>query len=210
MSGPTLKERIVTLLRSAPGLTDREITDRLFSPGVGQQAANQAARALTAAQQITRRPRKDGKVGNYLTDTQVLEPELPAVPECLESRMLSEDEVKRMLQAWLEASGWQVSVIWGRRRGIDIEAKQDGQRWVIEAKGCGSLNPMRVNYFLSILGELLQRMDDPDARYSIALPDMKQFRRLWERLPRLAKSRTMISVLFVDPSGKIEEVSASS
>jgi len=68
---------------------------------------------------------------------------------------------------------------------------------------------MRVNYFLSILGELLQRMDDPDARYSIALPDMKQFRRLWQRLPDLAKSRTEISALFVDGSGRVEEVSAT-
>ncbi len=65
---------------------------------------------------------------------------------------------------------------------------------------------MRVNYFLSILGELLQRMDDPDARYSIALPDMQQFRRLWQRLPQLAKARTTISALFVSPSGKVEEV----
>jgi hypothetical protein len=38
-------------------------------------------------------------------------------------------------------------------------------RWVIEAKGGGSLNPMRVNYFLAVLGELLQRMSDPCARH---------------------------------------------
>jgi len=123
--------------------------------------------------------------------------------------MLSEDEVKRALQLWLEESGWQVSVIWGRGRGIDVIATKDGKRWIIEAKGCGSLDPRRVNYFLSILGELLQRMDDPDARYSIALPDMKQFRRLWQRLPDLAKSRTKISALFVDGSGRVEEVSAT-
>jgi len=133
---------------------------------------------------------------------------LGAVPEGTSSEMLSEDEVKRRLQVWLEASGWQVSVIWGRGRGIDINATKDGKRWVIEAKGCGSLNPMRVNYFLSILGELLQRMDDPEARYSIALPDMKQFRGLWQRLPELAKTRTTISALFVDISGKVDEISA--
>ena len=131
---------------------------------------------------------------------------LGAVPRGAHSEMLSEDEVKRALQLWLEESGWQVSVIWGKTRGIDVIATKDGQRWVIEAKGCGSLDPMRVNYFLSILGELLQRMEDPDARYSIAFPDMKQFRRLWQRLPDLAKSRTMISALFVDGSGRVEEV----
>jgi|GraSoi2013_100cm_1033763.scaffolds.fasta_scaffold67506_2 hypothetical protein len=134
------------------------------------------------------------------------EPQRYLVMENGQSEIPSEDKVKRSLKAWLEASGWEVSVIWGRAHGIDLEAKRNGQRWIIEAKGCGSRNPMRVNYFLGILGELLQRMDDPDVRYSIALPDMQQFRRLWQRLPQLAKARTTISALFVSPSGKVEEV----
>jgi hypothetical protein len=117
---------------------------------------------------------------------------------------LSEDEVKRAVEAWLESLGWKVSVAWGRVRGIDILATKGDQRWVIEAKGSGSLNPMRVNYFVSMLGELLQRMDDSNARYSIALPDMGQFRGLWERLPPLAKSRTGISALFVHASGGVQ------
>ena len=202
----TLKDQIVTLLRLSPGLTDREITDRLFGLGVAQQATNQAARALAAALHIVRRPRQDGKLGNYPADMDAPEPQRSLVMENGQSEILSEDRVKRSLKAWLEASGWEVSVIWGRAHGIDLEAKRNGQRWIIEAKGCGSRNPMRVNYFLSILGELLQRMDDPDARYSIALPDMQQFRRLWQRLPQLAKARTTISALFVSPSGKVEEV----
>jgi hypothetical protein len=65
---------------------------------------------------------------------------------------------------------------------------------------------MRVNYFLGALGEILQRMDDPDARYSVAFPDIAQFRRLWERLPALAKKRTGISALFVAASGEITHV----
>jgi hypothetical protein len=133
---------------------------------------------------------------------------LAATPVIEPCEMLSEDDVKRSLQTWLEASGWKASIIWGRGRGIDAEATKDGKRWIIEAKGCGSLNAMRVNYFLSILGELLQRMNDPDTHYSIALPDMKQFRGLWHRLPNLAKSRTQISALFVSTGGRVEEVSA--
>lgn len=67
---------------------------------------------------------------------------------------------------------------------------------------------MRVNYFLGVLGELLQRMSDPEAKYSIALPDLPQFRRLWDRLPAQAKGRTGISALFVNDSGRIEEVAS--
>lgn len=65
---------------------------------------------------------------------------------------------------------------------------------------------MNVNYFLTILGEILQRMEDPYAKYSIALPDIQQFRNLWDRLPLLAKVRTGITALFVDENGEATEV----
>ena len=65
---------------------------------------------------------------------------------------------------------------------------------------------MRVNYFLGILGETLQRMDDLFAKYSIALPDVPQFHKLWERLPQLAKRRTEITALFVTAQGAVTEV----
>jgi len=117
---------------------------------------------------------------------------------------LSEDEIKKVLAEHLERSGWTVQVAWGGAQGVDIDARQGEARWLIEVKGPGSRPPMRVNYFLAILGELLQRMDDPQARYSIALPDLPQYRRLWERLPTLAKTRTGIDALFVDLEGHID------
>jgi hypothetical protein len=63
---------------------------------------------------------------------------------------------------------------------------------------------MRVNYFIAMLGELLQRMSETDARYSIALPNMQQYRRLWDRLPALARQRTGITALFVSADGTVE------
>ena len=71
-------------------------------------------------------------------------------------------------------------------------------------EGPGSRQPMRVNYFLGILGETLQRMNDPNARYTIALPDLEQYRKLWNKLPQLAKERTTIDMILVDPDGHIE------
>jgi hypothetical protein len=162
---------------------------------------------LADAGQISRPKRPDGKLSNY-PNLHNLEkaPFVPATPEfSLSILLLSEDDLKRNLQAWVDAAGWQVQVIWGRGRGIDIEAQRGGQRWIIEAKGSATLDAMSVNYFLAILGELLQRMTDTDARYSIALPDMKQFRRLWRMLPSIAKARTGITALFVAPSGEVSE-----
>ena len=102
------------------------------------------------------------------------------------------------------AQGWLVKVAWAKAHGIDLHARRGDERWIIEAKGGGSLDPMRVNYFLGVLGETLQRMDDPKAAYSIALPDLKQFRNLWSRLPILAKQRTKITALFVGEDGRVE------
>jgi hypothetical protein len=201
---PRLKERIIGVVNASPGLSDREITDRLSGESAGQQAVNQAAHALANVGLLRRVPRSDGRVGNY--PTRLVDVELPkATVPVSDPNGLSEEEVKRAVEAWLVASGWQVTVKWGRTQGIDIDAMKGQSRWIIEAKGCGSLSPMRVNYFVGMLGELLQRMDDPRARYSIALPDMKQFRGLWRRLPALAKSRTSISALFVSSAGHVEE-----
>jgi hypothetical protein len=52
---------------------------------------------------------------------------------------LSEDEVKRHVGAWLHELGWKVTVAWGRSPGLDIRAERGGERWLIEAKGGGSL-----------------------------------------------------------------------
>ena len=106
----------------------------------------------------------------------------------------------------MKKDGWDPAVAWGNTRGIDIDARRHFERWIIEVKGPGSRQPMRVNYFISVLGETLQRMDDDCANYSIALPDLPQYRGLWERFPDLAKFRTKISAIFVSNDGTIEVV----
>ena len=119
---------------------------------------------------------------------------------------LSEDEVKGVLVTWLKARGWDTKIAWGNAQGIDIDAHRGTERWIIEVKGPGSRQPMRVNYFIGILGETLQRMSDSKARYSIAFPDIPQYRRLWHRLPHLAKKRTGISLLLVTKAGKVKHL----
>jgi hypothetical protein len=169
-----------------------------------QQSVNQAARKLESAGHIKRPRRADGRIGNYPSGGTEAVPALPAKPQ--PSGFLSEDDAKRFLTAWLEAAGWKVDVAWGGEHGIDMDARRGDSRWIIEVKGQGSRPEMRVNYFLGVLGETLQRMNDPQARYSIALPDLPQFRRLWDRLSSVAKERTRISALFVAGSGEVEEV----
>ncbi len=120
---------------------------------------------------------------------------------------LEEDEVKDLLQKHLEGRGWRVEEVkWGQEPGIDVLATRSGQRWIIEAKGwADGKEPQQGNYFGSALSELLQRMDDEKARYSLAFPDLPRYRGLWDRLPALAKRRAGIDCLFVDISGNVIE-----
>lgn len=111
---------------------------------------------------------------------------------------LTEPVVQNIVRDYLISEGWKIEhESKGHEHGVDLKATKEDNVWYIEVKGCGSSNAMRNNYFLSVLGEILQRMEDPNAHYSIALPDMDQFRNLWEKLPQEAKQRTKISVLFV-------------
>jgi hypothetical protein len=100
-----------------------------------------------------------------------------------------EDEAKRAIHSELTRDGWQVTIAWGHKPGIDIVAQRNGERLVLEAKGEGSHLPMRVNFFLGALGELLQRMDSPGAMYGLVLPAHRQYVGLILRLPAWVKAR---------------------
>ncbi len=68
----------------------------------------------------------------------------------------------------------------------------------IEAKGDVASQPQKTNYFIGALGELVQRMSDPDAEYGLALPDVQVYRRLVSRLPDLARERLRLRIFFVE------------
>jgi hypothetical protein len=199
-------ERLLEEVNRNPGLSDRELTEIILGKGKHQSQVNQEARLLERQGRLIRRVRQDGVQGNYPAGQASASKEITAKPVIKRTpERLSEDELKEYLETWLAATGWSTHVAWGQSQGFDIIAEKDGARWMIEVKGLGSWQQVRVNNFTAILGETLQRMDTPEAKYSIALPDIPQFRGLWERLPDLAKQRTMINALFVSGGGDIEE-----
>jgi hypothetical protein len=115
------------------------------------------------------------------------------------SNFLTEDEVKKALAKSLKDLGWKVNkMAMGTKHGVDIEATQSKEgTLIIEAKGEGSLNPMRVNYFVMILGELMQKMDSPDKQYGIALPAHQQYMKLIHKLPLYQKQQLRLQVFLV-------------
>lgn len=200
----TLAERILDAIRYVP-LDDDVLAKRL---GVGhRQAVNQAARRLEAQGRLRRFTGPEGKIVNALPNSPVPTPEpspLRVVPAGGDGSRITEDEVKEAVRAHLTDLGFEVVVAWGRIRGIDIDARHpDGRRLVIEAKAeVGKNGPQQVNYFLGMLGELVQRMDDAQASYGIALPDNRQYRGLVDRLPALAKERLRLAAFWVSRQGE--------
>lgn len=198
----TLKERILALLDEAPQpLDDDQIAGRL---GVIRQAVNQACRQLQAQGQLSRATGPMGKIVNGRgADQQPKEPVRPS-PSPVQAKpgmRLTEDEVKEAVRAFLVNQGYRVTVAWGRGRGADIDARREQERIIIEAKAEVANPPQQVNYFLNALGELVQRMSDPVARYGLALPDNKQYRGLVQRLPVLARERLRLGIYFVKRAG---------
>jgi len=59
---------VIKLLKSAGGLSDRQITDALFGLGKPQQTVNQVCRNLAQRGLIVRRKNASGIVGNFIAD----------------------------------------------------------------------------------------------------------------------------------------------
>jgi hypothetical protein len=195
---------IIRLLEYNPGLSDKEIAHIVKARTESPQYINQKCRYLESEGILRRKKREDGLIGNWLTENGLLQ---SITRHALDGDAGSfpEKKIKKYLESYLASQGWEAKVAWGFTHGVDIEARRGLQKWIIEVKGAEPLNPLPVNIFVSVLGEVLQRMDDPDCKYSVAIPDLEQFRRLWERLPLLSRQRTGITVLLVSLTGEVME-----
>lgn len=188
-------ERIIDELeRSGRPLADAELAEVL---GLRHQAVNQTCRSLERLGRVRRLQTVGAPIRNVLIETPVAEAAVEGVVPAVIAGLLSEDEVKAAVKDDLVAMGYEVEVAWGRSPGVDIVARRRDGRLLLEAKGEAANPPQQVNYFLGAIGELVQRLDDPDARYGLALPDHRQYRGLVSRLPHLAWTRLHLVVLFV-------------
>jgi hypothetical protein len=198
-----IEHNIIRLLQHSPGLSDRELANSIKGHGKSSQYVNQKCRALVSKNILLRKKRKDGLYGNWLVDEYSYSESYTNFNE--NSDDISEKKMKQVLENYLTSRDWEAKISWRINRGVDIEANRGANKWIIEVKGSGFYSPVRNDYFLTVLGEILQRMDNPNCKYSIALPDVNQFHRLWDRLPSLAKNRTGVTALFVSPTGQVIE-----
>lgn len=207
----TLADRVLAALNAAAGPLDDDVLTRQLRVTT-KQTVSLVCRTLEASGRIRRFRAPDGMLVNALVaplesaaapGTQLefalpagLPRTAPAVPV-----LLTENQIKRAVREYLIAQGYRVHVAWGHTRQVDIHAERDGERLLLEAKGQVERRPQQSNDFLGALGELLQRMTDPNATYGLALPDHPQYRTLVQRLPELIWDRLNLVVYFVSGSG---------
>jgi hypothetical protein len=207
----TLADRVLAALSAAAGPLDDDVLTRQLR-ATSRQTVSLVCRTLEASGRIRRFRAPDGMLVNTLAapleadsapGTQLelsvptgLPRTAPAIPT-----LLTENQIKRAVREYLIAQGYRVHVAWGHTRQVDIHAERDGERLLLEAKGQVERRPQQSNDFLGALGELLQRMTDPDATYGLALPDHPSYRALVARLPELIWGRLNLVVYFVSGSG---------
>jgi hypothetical protein len=195
-----IEKNIVRILEKNPGFSDKELASMVTGHSDSSRYINHTCRALVEKGVLSRNVREDGVIGNWLNL------ERADFLNDANSVDVNDRILKKNLEFFLKSRGWDSKISWGNTHGIDVEAKKANERWIIQVKGYESLNLLPVNIFVSVIGEVLQRMDDPQSKYSVALPDLEPFRRLWNRFPALSKERTLLTALFISFDGKVIEL----
>lgn len=108
------------------------------------------------------------------------------------------NELPSLIKEWLEEKGWDII-----EHARYIEAHKDMQKWYIDIYQATRGRKMPLPNKLT---EILKRMEDRDAYYSVALVDSPIYRKQWNEIPLAAKERLQVSVILADRLGHVLEM----
>lgn len=130
--------------------------------------------------------------------------------------------IQSRIAAHLAASGWSIIRVADtaqRERGVDIIARRDGHRHLVEVKGWPSRTYVRgeragqpkptqptlqaTHWFAEALTSLIRRGTEPGVRLGIGLPDMPRYRTLVGEAD-WALNRLNITIYLVTAEGTVE------
>lgn len=130
----------------------------------------------------------------------------------------TEDEVIQHLINYLEHNGWEIKgCCFGRQRGIDIEASQNGSTLIVEAKGARASDSaphkrreffdgrqIKTHFGKAIVQILEKQNEFRDAQFAIAHPDDPDIRKaIGQLIPTLRKIN--IKHFWVTNDGRVTE-----
>lgn len=108
------------------------------------------------------------------------------------------DELPSLINEWLEERGWQTS-----KHSRYIEASKSEKKWYIDIYQTTRGRKMPLS---SKISDVIKKMEDDEALYSVALVDSPIYRKQWEELPSGAKKRLQVSVILADHMGNVVEI----
>ena len=124
--------------------------------------------------------------------------------EYKENLGITEEVVKDLVCRQLERDGYSVKKKLPREKGADIEGLSNQHGGVIvEAKGEASRPEMFYNFFLAALGQIVMRMSEENARYTVALPAHEKFVKLVRGVSQSARKKLNLEFWLVEAPGCI-------
>ena len=109
--------------------------------------------------------------------------------------------IQNTLESYFDKKGFIVeSIPYTDYAGIHMET---GEKWRIEAKGFTSNVGLD---FRTGLGQLIQRMDDPNANYGIAIPNIPSYIRQVEQIRPWVRKKFELHVLVVSEEGDVQHL----
>ena len=104
----------------------------------------------------------------------------------------------QLISVWLVEHGWHVEI-----QKDFIEALKEDHKWMINVQGSkrGRKQPLPVK-----LHTILKEINDESAQCSIAFNDSTLYRKQWNDIPKILKSKLNMSILLADKAGNVQEV----
>ena len=107
-------------------------------------------------------------------------------------------DLKNIINIWLKERGWETT-----ETNNIIQACKENKNWIINVQGSkrGRKQPLPVK-----LNSILNEIEDENAIYSVAFNDSTLYRKQWNEIPKVLRSKLNVSVLLADKYGEIQEV----
>ena len=113
----------------------------------------------------------------------------------------NEGFVQNTIESYFDKKGFiKESISYTDYAGVHMETQE---RWRVEAKGLTSNVGLD---FRTGLGQLIQRMDDPNANYGIAIPDIPSYLRQVEQIKPWVREKFQLHILFINENGGVHHL----
>ncbi len=89
-------------------------------------------------------------------------------------------------------------------KNLDINIRKENSEWRIECKGCknGNTDNVRTDFNTGI-GQIVEKMDELNINYAIAMPDIKQFNNQAVQIPKSVRKLLNLYWIWVRQNGEI-------